>query len=103
MLIRNEIDGVKYSYSFFHFIFLLASFHNMMQLTNWTRPDTAQLDKFGQSIPTVYMKAGSAILCILIFGATLIASCCCSNKSCSKKTTQQSVQQSELTHMPVNL
>ena len=38
-VIKNEKDGVTYSYSFFHFIFMLASFHNMMNLTNWNKYD----------------------------------------------------------------
>ena len=36
-LIRDEKDGVKYSYAFFHVIFIFASLHIMMQLTNWNR------------------------------------------------------------------
>ena len=36
-LVRDEQDGVKYSYAFFHMIFILASLHIMMQLTNWNR------------------------------------------------------------------
>ncbi|RNA19416.1 serine incorporator 5 [Brachionus plicatilis] len=80
-VIKNEKNGVTYSYSFFHFIFLLASFHNMMNLTNWNRPELASLDNYGKSLPTVYVKAGSAVACILIFGCTLLLSCLCPKRS----------------------
>ena len=31
----DEKDKVTYSYSFFHFLMLLATLYIMMQLTNW--------------------------------------------------------------------
>lgn len=88
-VIRNEKNGVVYSYSFFHFIFLLASFHNMMNLTNWTSPEVASLESFGKSMPVVYIKAASALVCILIFGCTLILSCCCSKGSDKNVTFEE--------------
>lgn len=84
-IIRNEKNGVVYSYAFFHFIFMLASFHNMMNLTNWTSPEAASLESFGKSMPAVYIKAASALVCILIFGCTLLVSCFCSKKTSSNK------------------
>ena len=70
---------------------MLASFHNMMNLTNWNKPETAKLDSFGKSLPVVYVKAASAILCILIFGCTLIISCLCPKNSSQNDKNKKSL------------
>lgn len=51
-----------------------------MQLTNWNRPNVANLENYGRTMATVYIKVFSAIICILLFACTLLASCFCSPK-----------------------
>jgi hypothetical protein len=45
----------------------------------------AKLDNFGKSLPVVYVKAASAVLCILVFGSTLVVSCFCPKNSNKNK------------------
>ena len=36
-VVNDEEDKVVYNYSFFHFIYLLASLYIMMVMTNWVK------------------------------------------------------------------
>ncbi|KAG1714319.1 Serine incorporator 5 [Nymphon striatum] len=77
VVMRNESDGVVYSYCFFHFIFFLASLYILMQLTNWYRPEDATLTSVGKSWQTVWIKLASSWACILIYLLTLVVPNCC--------------------------
>uniref|UniRef100_A0A5S6QZS7 Serine incorporator 1 n=1 Tax=Trichuris muris TaxID=70415 RepID=A0A5S6QZS7_TRIMR len=69
----NEADGVSYNYSFFHFVFFLASLYVMMSLTNWYRPDEADLFRLNSNMASVWVKIASSWVCAAIYLWTLVA------------------------------
>jgi len=75
-IIQDELDGVVYSYSFFHVVFCLASLYIMMQLTMWYRPQDSDLKTFGLNWPSVWVKMGTSWLCIVIFICTMFVPRC---------------------------
>lgn len=68
----NEEEGVAYSYSFFHFMFGLASLYVMMTLTSWYRPDN-DLSHLNSNMASVWVKIVSSWLCIGLYAWTLVA------------------------------
>ncbi|WP_411023369.1 serine incorporator domain-containing protein, partial [Salmonella sp. s51228] len=54
--VDDEKERVKYSYSFFHFILLVASLYLMMQLTNWVEPREANIESFQNTWASVAIK-----------------------------------------------
>jgi hypothetical protein len=68
----NEKEGVAYSYSFFHFIFALASLYVMMTLTSWYKPDS-DLSHLNSNMASVWVKIVSSWLCIGIYTWTMAA------------------------------
>ena len=75
----NEQEGVTYSYSFFHFMFFLASLYIMMTITNWGLPD----DNFQytqRSWPAVWVKIASSWACFGLYAWTLFAPILLSNR-----------------------
>lgn len=82
-VINDEEDGVAYSYSFFHFIFLLASLYIMMMLTNWYSPQGSKLVDFQQTVGSVWVKMVSCWLGFAIYLWTLLVPFCFPNRDFS--------------------
>lgn len=70
----DEKDGVKYSYSGSHLVYLLASLYVMMTLTNWYKP-TSDLKNFTANEPSMWVKISSSWMCLILYVWTCIAPC----------------------------
>lgn len=68
----NEEEGVAYSYSFFHFMFCLASLYVMMTLTSWYHPDS-DLAHLNSNMASVWIKIFSSWICAGLYSWTLVA------------------------------
>lgn len=71
----DEIEGVEYSYSFFHFTLALASLFIMMVLTNWYRPEEEEnlTIKLVAGWGAIWIKLCGGIFCVFTYIWTLIA------------------------------
>ncbi|GIY14683.1 probable serine incorporator [Caerostris darwini] len=70
----NEDSEVMYSWSFFHFMFALASLYVMMTLTNWYDPvSSAPGQEAATNQASMWVKIISSWLCILLYLWSLIA------------------------------
>ncbi|CAI2353419.1 unnamed protein product [Caenorhabditis sp. 36 PRJEB53466] len=68
----NEEESVAYSYSFFHFMFCLASLYVMMTLTSWYHPDS-DLAHLNSNMASVWVKIISSWICAALYSWTLLA------------------------------
>lgn len=75
-MIRNDNKNilVDYNYSFFHFVYALASLYAMMTLTNWYQP-SQNLEFFNMSTPSYWVKIISSWLCLTLYLWTIFAPC----------------------------
>ncbi|GFY78105.1 serine incorporator 1 [Trichonephila inaurata madagascariensis] len=69
----NEDNEVVYSWSFFHFMFALASLYVMMTLTNWYDPATPKDQMAASNQASMWVKIISSWLCIILYLWSLIA------------------------------
>ncbi|KRX16335.1 Serine incorporator 1 [Trichinella nelsoni] len=72
-ILDNESDEVPYSYSFVHFVFFLATLYVMMSLTNWYKPEDADLTKLNSNWSSVWVKIASTWICNALYFWTLVA------------------------------
>ncbi|KAJ1330518.1 hypothetical protein BSLG_009280 [Batrachochytrium salamandrivorans] len=73
--VDDEVDSVRYSYTLFHLIFMLASMYLAMLLTNW---DTVTITKddlavVGKSLASAWVKIASGWLVLAVYAWTLVA------------------------------
>lgn len=69
----NEEEEVVYSWSFFHFMFALASLYVMMTLTNWYKPNIDEPKALVSNEASMWVKIISSWLCIALYIWSLVA------------------------------
>ncbi|BFF99690.1 serine incorporator 1 [Drosophila madeirensis] len=78
----NEVEGVTYSWSMFHIVFVCASLYVMMTLTNWYKPNS-DIELFNGNEASMWVKIISSWLGVFIYGWSLAAPIILSNRDFS--------------------
>ncbi|XP_031833799.1 serine incorporator TMS1 isoform X2 [Nomia melanderi] len=78
----NEEDTVAYNWSFFHFVFALATLYVMMTLTNWYQPN-ATLTALNSNYASMWVKIISSWMCLGLYTWSLIAPAILTNRDFS--------------------
>ncbi|XP_053668574.1 serine incorporator 1 isoform X2 [Anopheles marshallii] len=68
----NEEEGVAYSWSLFHVVFITATLYVMMTLTNWYQPNSS-LDTLNANAASMWVKMVSSWMCVALYGWTMVA------------------------------
>ncbi|XP_055309644.1 probable serine incorporator isoform X2 [Sitodiplosis mosellana] len=68
----NEENGVAYSWSLFHVVFVAATLYIMMTLTNWYQPNS-KLETLNTNAASMWIKIVSSWACVGLYGWSLIA------------------------------
>lgn len=83
-IINDEEEEVAYSYSFFHFIYFLASLYIMMMLTNWYSPQESDVEIVQKTSASVWVKIISCWLGFALYLWTVLAPICFPNRDFSR-------------------
>ncbi|XP_058797975.1 probable serine incorporator isoform X2 [Phymastichus coffea] len=68
----NEEDTVAYNWSFFHFMFALATLYVMMALTNWYQPNSS-LKSLNANAASMWVKIISSWVCMGLYTWSMVA------------------------------
>lgn len=74
--IDDEIEEISYSYSTFHFTFVLAILYVSMMITNWELVSTTIKDNFlevDRGLPSMWVKVVSGWIVALLYAWTILA------------------------------
>ncbi|XP_017107628.1 serine incorporator 1 isoform X3 [Drosophila bipectinata] len=78
----TETEGVSYSWSMFHIVFVCASLYVMMTLTNWYQPNS-DIKLFNANEASMWVKIISSWLGVFIYGWSLAAPIVLTNRDFS--------------------